>query len=72
MALQLNLDKETVRQILSGDLGMRTVSSNMVPRLMTDYQASSDPNIDYWNGTTTIPLIWLQMLSVSFQKLSLP
>jgi hypothetical protein len=31
MAEELNLDRETVRKILTEDLGMRKVSAKMVP-----------------------------------------
>jgi histone-lysine N-methyltransferase SETMAR len=38
MAQELNLDRETVRQILTEDLGMRKVSAKMVPRILSDDQ----------------------------------
>jgi hypothetical protein len=38
MAVELNLDKETVRQILSNDLGMKKVSIKMDPSLLTEEQ----------------------------------
>jgi hypothetical protein len=38
MAEELNLDRETVKKILTGDLGMRKVSAKMVPQIMSDDQ----------------------------------
>jgi histone-lysine N-methyltransferase SETMAR len=38
MAEELNLDRETVRQILTEDLGMRKVSAKMVLRILSDDQ----------------------------------
>jgi hypothetical protein len=38
MAVELNLDRETVRKIVTEDLGMRKVSGNMVPRILSDDQ----------------------------------
>lgn len=38
IAEQLNIDKETVRTILTERLGMRKVCSRMVPRILTDDQ----------------------------------
>jgi ribosome maturation factor RimP len=38
MAVELNLDRETVRKILSEDLGMRKVSAKMVARILSDDQ----------------------------------
>jgi hypothetical protein len=38
MAEELNLDRETVRQILTEDLGTRKVSAKMVPRILSDDQ----------------------------------
>jgi hypothetical protein len=35
MAEELNLDRETVRQIFTEDLGMRKVSTKMVPRILS-------------------------------------
>ena len=35
IAEELNMNKETVRQIVKEDLGMRTVSAKMVPRILT-------------------------------------
>jgi hypothetical protein len=52
VAVQLNLDRGTVRQILN-DLGMKKVSVKMVPWLLTNCQAVSGPKIGYWNGTPT-------------------
>jgi hypothetical protein len=36
-AEELNLDRETVRKILTEDLGMRKVSAKMVPRILSVY-----------------------------------
>jgi DNA-directed RNA polymerase sigma subunit (sigma70/sigma32) len=38
IAEELNMNRETVRQILTKCLGMRKISSNMVPQLLTDDQ----------------------------------
>jgi hypothetical protein len=38
MVLHLNLDKGTVRQIPIDDLGMKSVSAKLVPRLLNDEQ----------------------------------
>jgi hypothetical protein len=38
IAEELNMNKETVRQILTEDLGMRKVSAKMVPQILTDDQ----------------------------------
>jgi hypothetical protein len=38
MAQELNLDRETVRKILTEDLGMRKVSAKLVPRILSDEQ----------------------------------
>jgi hypothetical protein len=38
MAEELNLDRETVRKILTEDLEMRKVSAKMVPRILSDDQ----------------------------------
>jgi hypothetical protein len=38
MAEELNLDRETVRKILTADLGMRTVPAKMVPKMLSDDQ----------------------------------
>jgi hypothetical protein len=38
MAEKLNLDRETVRKILTEDLGMRKVSAEMVPQILSDDQ----------------------------------
>jgi hypothetical protein len=38
MAEELNLDRETVRKILTEDLGMRKVSGKMVPQIFSDDQ----------------------------------
>jgi len=45
--MQLILDKETVREILSGNFGMKSVSAKMVRQLLTECQAVSGPKIDY-------------------------
>jgi hypothetical protein len=37
-AEELNMNRETVRQIIAGDLGMRKISAKMVPRILTDDQ----------------------------------
>jgi hypothetical protein len=52
--MQLNLDKQTARKILSDDFGMKKVSAKIVPRLLTQgalCQALSGPKIDYRNVT---------------------
>jgi len=41
MAVQLNLDKETVRQILSDNLGMKKVLTKMVPWWLTNKNSST-------------------------------
>ena len=38
IAEQVNIDRETVRKILTEDLDMRKVCSNMVPRELTEEQ----------------------------------
>jgi histone-lysine N-methyltransferase SETMAR len=38
MAEELNLERETVRNILTEDLGMSTVSAKTVPRILSDDQ----------------------------------
>jgi hypothetical protein len=38
MAEKLNLDRETVRKILTEDLGMRKVSAKTVPRILSNDQ----------------------------------
>jgi predicted transcriptional regulator len=38
MAEELNLDRETVRKILTEDLEMRKVLAKMVPRILSDDQ----------------------------------
>jgi histone-lysine N-methyltransferase SETMAR len=38
IAEELNLDRETVRKILTEDLGMRKVSAKMVPQILSDDQ----------------------------------
>jgi transposase len=38
IAEELNMNRETGRQIITEDLGMRKISSKMVPRILTDYQ----------------------------------
>jgi hypothetical protein len=38
MAEELNLDRETVRKILTEDLGMREVSAKLVPQIFSDDQ----------------------------------
>ena len=38
MAEELKLDRETVRKILSADLGMRKISAKMVPRILSREQ----------------------------------
>jgi hypothetical protein len=38
MAEELNLDRESVRKILTEDLGMKKVSAKMVLRILTDDQ----------------------------------
>jgi plasmid maintenance system antidote protein VapI len=38
MAEELNLNRETVRKILTDDLGMRKISAKMVPRILSDEQ----------------------------------
>jgi hypothetical protein len=35
MAEELNMNRKTVRQIVNEDLGMRTFSAKMVPRILT-------------------------------------
>jgi hypothetical protein len=35
---ELNMNRETVRQIVKEDLGMRKISAKMVPRILTHYQ----------------------------------
>jgi hypothetical protein len=35
---ELNINRETVRQILTEDLGMKKISAKMVPRILTDDQ----------------------------------
>jgi nitrate/TMAO reductase-like tetraheme cytochrome c subunit len=43
---ELNMNKETVQQIIMEDLKMRTISAKMVPRILTDeefrFHISSD------------------------------
>jgi hypothetical protein len=41
IAEKLNLNRETVRQIITKDLGMRTISAKMMPRILTDDQKQS-------------------------------
>ncbi|XP_040206118.1 protein GVQW3-like [Rana temporaria] len=36
MAEELNMNRETVQQILTEDLGMRKISAKMVPRILTE------------------------------------
>jgi hypothetical protein len=38
IAEQLNMNMETVRQIITEDLGMRKISAKKVPRIWTDHQ----------------------------------
>ena len=38
IAEELNMNRETVRQIVKKDLGMRKISAKMVPRILTDDQ----------------------------------
>jgi hypothetical protein len=38
MAEELNIDRETVRKILTEDLGMRKVSGKMVSQILSDNQ----------------------------------
>jgi hypothetical protein len=47
VTMQLILDKETVREILSDNFGMKSVSAKMVRQLLTECQAVSGPKIDY-------------------------
>ncbi|GFG36981.1 hypothetical protein Cfor_05402 [Coptotermes formosanus] len=37
-AEELHLNRETVRNILTDDLGMRKISAKMVPRILSDEQ----------------------------------
>jgi len=51
IAEELNMNRETVRQIVNEDLGMRKFSSKMVPRILThdkkqrQLHISTDPRI---------------------------
>ena len=38
IAEELNMNRETVRQIVKEDLGMRKISTKMVPRILTHDQ----------------------------------
>jgi hypothetical protein len=38
IAEELNMNRETVRQILAGDLGIRKMPAKMVPQILTDVQ----------------------------------
>jgi len=38
IAEELNMNRETVRQIVKEDLGMRKISAKMVPRILTHDQ----------------------------------
>ena len=44
IAEELNMNKETVRQIVKEDLGMRKFSGKMMPRILTDDQKKSASN----------------------------
>jgi histone-lysine N-methyltransferase SETMAR len=45
MAEELNLDRETVRKILTEDLGMRKVSAKTVPRILSNDQKQQRPDV---------------------------
>jgi vacuolar-type H+-ATPase catalytic subunit A/Vma1 len=45
MAEELHLDRETVRKILTEDLGMRKVIANMVPQILSDDQKQQRPDV---------------------------
>jgi hypothetical protein len=45
LAVQLNLDKETVRQVLSDNLGMRKVLAKMASQLLTDEQKQQHTDV---------------------------
>jgi hypothetical protein len=47
MAEELNLYRETVRKVLTEDLGMRKVSAKMVPRILSDDQKRLQ--LDVWS-----------------------
>jgi hypothetical protein len=64
MDVQLNLDKEIMRQILSDDLGMILRFYN-APALSSSFWPKNGLMI--WN-THPIPLIWLRMSCGCFQK----
>ena len=38
IAKELNINRETVRQIVKEDLGVRKISAKMVPRILIHYQ----------------------------------
>jgi hypothetical protein len=40
MAEELNLNRETVRKILTDDLGMRQISAKMAPRILVTSRSS--------------------------------
>ena len=42
MAKELNLNRETVRKILTVDLGLRKFSAKMVSRILSDEKKQSD------------------------------
>ena len=44
IAEEFNMNRETVRQIVKEDLGMRKFSGKMVPRILTDDQKKSASN----------------------------
>jgi mRNA-degrading endonuclease RelE of RelBE toxin-antitoxin system len=67
MAEELNLDRETVRKILTEDLGMRNISAKMVPRVLSDNQKQRQ--LDYvlislvsWPKETTF---WIELSRVT-------
>ena len=55
MAEQVNIDRETVRKILTEDLDMRKVCAKMVPKKLTEEQMQKESQFakTFWRGKVT-------------------
>jgi len=61
---QVNIDRETVRKILTEDLDMRKVCAKMVPKELTEEQKQRRVTIcqDFWRGKMTFWAVSSQVM----------